>query len=64
MKANPMDLRVTIIRPEANETPQEVSIGLAQLAHVIAGMIKQENLDEKEASVTSLVHLVEDAKEV
>ncbi len=64
MKANPMDLRVTIIRPEANETPQEVSIGLAQLAHVIAGMIKREDQDEKGTSVTSLLDLVKDAKEV
>ena len=64
MKDDLMDLRVTIMRPEANETPQEVSIGLAQLAHVIAGMLKRENQDEKRTSVTSLLDLVEDAKEV
>ena len=64
MKGDLMDSRVTIIRPEANETPQEASIGLAQLAHVIAGMIKRENQDEKGTSVTSLLNLVEDAKEI
>lgn len=40
MKGDLMDLRVTIIRPDANETPQEVSIGLAQLAHLVVKRIR------------------------
>lgn len=64
MKGDLMDLRVTIIRPKANEIPQEASIGMAQLAHVIAGMIKRENQDKKGTPVTSLIDLVQNAKEV
>ena len=43
-----MDLRVTIIRPERNETPEDTVIGFAQLAHLIAGQLKREKQEEKE----------------
>jgi len=63
VKEKLMDLRVTIIRPERNETPEDTVIGFAQLAHLIAGQLKREKQEEKGVSMHSLLDLVEQPKE-
>ncbi len=61
MKGDLMDLRVTIIRPEANETPQEAFIGLAQL---IAKRIRDSEQRQEQMSVVSVINLAEGAEEI
>ncbi len=63
MKDQSMDLRVTIVRPGANETPKEIHIGLSRLARVIAEHLKGEKPEEKEISMKSILGLSADPDE-
>jgi hypothetical protein len=63
VKEQLMDLRVTIIRPERNETPEDTVIGFAQLAHLIAEQLKREKQEEKDVPMHSLLNLAEQPKE-
>ena len=63
MKPDARRFNVTIIRPQTDEIQEEVRIGLAQLAKVIARCIRdEERMDECTAPVP-LIELVQGNKE-
>ena len=64
MKDQSMDLRVTIVRPSANETPKKIHVGLSRLARVIAGKLKGQERQEEEVSVNSILGLSGDPDEI
>lgn len=54
---------VTIIRPQKDEVQEEVRIGFAQLAKVIAQRIREEETTKESRAPVSMIDLVRGGKE-
>jgi len=54
---------VTIIRPQADEVQEEVRIGFAQLAQVIAQRVREEERKTESKAIVSMIDLVRGVKE-
>ena len=63
MNQNAKLFNVTIIRPQADEVQEEVRIGFAQLAKVIAQCIREEEKESECKAPVSMIDLVQGVEE-